>query len=56
MKFADVHELEPQMLIRKAGDALCLADVAELQHILTAASEMKVEKTIVSADGSDIHS
>ena len=55
MKFADVHELESQVLIQKAGVGLCLADVAELQHLLTAASEMKVEPTILSAGGHDMH-
>ena len=54
MKFADVHEFEPQALVQKVGAAICLADSIEQQHVLTAVSEMKISTTIFNAEAKEL--
>ena len=54
MKFADVHEFEPQAHVQKVGAAICLADSIEQQHVLTAVSEMKISTTIFNAEAKEL--
>ena len=53
MKLADAYEVESKNGVAKAGAAICLSNLLEQQHVMNAASAMKISPTTFSAQTHD---
>jgi len=54
MKLAEVYEFESRTLVAKAGAGVCLSNPTEQEHVMNAASGMKISPTTFSMESHDI--